>query len=77
MAGTLYGTFNYVYSVTHCQLLCQKIYWCVSFNFHKHYQYCLLYKTIVADAQVDPYFITGPRTCGNTGGEFCNFSVNM
>lgn len=63
-------TFQNVGSAAGCQWQCQLRSSCTAFNFHKKFQYCLLYGSANVSTGLNPYFVTGPRICGNNGSEF-------
>jgi len=75
--GNIELTILNSWTLLNCQWSCQSRNWCASFNFNKKFQYCLLYKSMSANKQLDPYFISGPKTCGNNGRKFkWNYCVN-
>ena len=69
-SGTIGLAYQNLWEARACQWMCQKIYWCAAFTFNKKFQYCLLHKSVSENTQLDPYSVTGPKICGNKGGEF-------
>ena len=58
-----------VLSLSDCHFGCMMRSWCAGYNFHKQLQYCLVFGSFSGITQPDPYFITGSKTCGNSGSE--------
>ncbi len=77
--GAVKLAFQNILEARACQWMCHKFFWCTTFTFNKKFQYCLLYQS--ASKQLDPYSVTGPRICGNSGGEQLDsnsiFSFNL
>ena len=51
-----------------CQFECQKRADCVAFNFNKKDQTCDLLSNTSLNQRTDPYYLTGPKFCGNMDG---------
>jgi hypothetical protein len=56
-----------VMTLSDCHYGCMTRNWCAGYNYHKQFLYCDVLESLSGATQLDPYFITGTKTCGNNG----------